>query len=419
MHLRHIVNIGKLSARFIYRNRGSITIMTAILMPMILGLAALSIDYGLWLYQKRQLQTIADAAAIGATIAIKQGKSNSALAYATTDAALNGFVVGGGKTLKLYTPPTSGTHVGNQNAVEVVLTMPTKSYFSTMILPNAPTISCTSVATATSSSPSCVVTLGATNGITLNGNGSIYSPSCGVYVNSTLNNAIQENGNASITATTISTVGGISGSNLTVTNGITTGAAAAADPYASVTMPAAGSCTVNNFSTKTTQTINPGTYCGGFNLGAKANVTMNPGTYIINGGSFSMNGQATLSGTGVTIVLTGSSGNYASVSMNGGATVNLSAPTSGSLKSILFFGDKNATSVTNSFGGGASMNLNGVIYTPSSDVTIAGNSSASSASCTQVVSNSLTISGASGFGTGSSCAGGSTPITTTTLNLAE
>ena len=49
-----------------------------------------------------------------------------------------------------------------------------------------------------------------------------------------------------------------------------------------------------------------------------------------------------MNGTGVTIVLTGSSGNYATVTIGNGASVTLSAPTSGATAGIVFFGDRNA-----------------------------------------------------------------------------
>ena len=87
------------------------------------------------------------------------------------------------------------------------------------------------------------------------------------------------------------------------------------------------------------------------------------------------------------------------MTINGGATVNLSAPTSGSLAGILFFGDRSATNVTNAFNGGATNIFNGIIYTPASALMFAGNSSSGGA-CTQLIANSMVISGVSNFGSG-------------------
>jgi len=77
-------------------------------------------------------------------------------------------------------------------------------------------------------------------------------------------------------------------------------------------------------------------------LNAGANVTLNPGVYYLDQGSLSVNGGATLSGTGVTLVFTSSTGNnYATASVNGGATINLTPPTNGGTAGIVFFGDRN------------------------------------------------------------------------------
>jgi Flp pilus assembly protein TadG len=378
---------------------GNITIMTAVLLPIILGMMALSIDYGVWLYQKRKLQTTADATAMGAAQAIKKQTTNQTYAFASTDAAMNGFVVGGGKTLTVNYPPLSGPSAGQSDAAEVIMTEPTTSYFSTLFLPQTPTIQVRAVGKCVYSN-SCVITLGSSSGLTLNGAGIVNSPNCGTYVNSSTSPAIKLNGGASLTASSVRAVGSISGSNITAPQGIISGVTPADDPYANLTMPTPGSCTYTNFSSNSTQTLNPGTFCGGMDLNAHANITLNPGTYIINGGSFKVNGQATLSGTGVTIVLTGTTGNYAKVTINGGAAVNLSAPTSGTYKSILFFGDRNATGVNHRFNGGSTNIFSGIFYTPASDVTFAGNAVSGGQACTQIISNSLTVSGTSYLGSG-------------------
>ena len=73
-----------------------------------------------------------------------------------------------------------------------------------------------------------------------------------------------------------------------------------------------------------------------------------------------------MNGTGVTIILTSStSGNYATVTIDNGATVTLSAPTSGTTAGIVFFGDRRASATnSNNFGGGAAVNITGAVYFP-------------------------------------------------------
>jgi hypothetical protein len=75
---------------------------------------------------------------------------------------------------------------------------------------------------------------------------------------------------------------------------------------------------------------------------ANANVTLNPGIYYIDGGSLTLNGGAVVRGTGVTLVFTKKSGSsWPTATINGGATLNLTPPTTGPTAGIVMFGDRN------------------------------------------------------------------------------
>jgi hypothetical protein len=75
-------------------------------------------------------------------------------------------------------------------------------------------------------------------------------------------------------------------------------------------------CDHNNYHTTNTETLNPGVYCGGMQLNVgpgnsgSANVTLNPGIYYLDGGSLTVNAGTTLTGTGVTLVFTGSGNDW-------------------------------------------------------------------------------------------------------------
>ena len=130
---------------------------------------------------------------------------------------------------------------------------------------------------------------------------------------------------------------------MTTTLGVHGNQIAVPDPYQNVPVPSeqGQGCAQHNYTAKATVTLDPGVYCGGIGLNANANVTLNPGVYFIDQGSLSVNGSATLTGTGVTLVFTSSGNNYASATINGGATVNLTAPATGSTAGIVLFGDRN------------------------------------------------------------------------------
>jgi hypothetical protein len=227
-------------------------------------------------------------------------------------------------------------------------------------------------------------------------------------------------GSGAIAAESINIVGGISSTNgVTTTNGIATGQTPLADPYATANYPGFTGCDQSNFVGKNTQTINPGVYCGGIKLNAGANVTLNAGIYYLDQGSLQVNGGSSLSGTGVTLVFTSSNGhNYASASINGGANINLTAPTTGPTAGIVLFGDRNMTIGTSfSLNGGSSEVFGGAIYLPRASVSFSGGA-ASTNGCLQMVADTITFVGNANFAI--NCRGaGTKSIGSSTAQLTE
>ncbi len=132
-----------------------------------------------------------------------------------------------------------------------------------------------------------------------------------------------------------------------------------------------------------------------------------PGLYVVDGGVFGCN-NCTVSGDNVTIYLTGSGSNWATMSFSGNGTawLNINAPTDAFMSShpstkaiegIAIFGDRNApTTLTSSFSGNATSTINGVIYLPRQNVVFNGNGNGSPI-CSQIVSFTLTLHGNSTF----------------------
>jgi hypothetical protein len=243
---------------------------------------------------------------------------------------------------------------------------------------------------------------------------------CAMYVDSGASPALSVSGSGTLTAESVYVHGTIAGMDKITTTGKTkTGANPIDDPYASTPMGSFSGCDFNNKSVKNTATLNPGVYCGGLSLNAGANVTLKPGVYYIDQGSLSVNGGATLTGTGVTLVFTSSTGsNYATATINGGATVNLSAPTSGNYAGIVAFGDRNMPAGTAfKFNGGSSQVFTGALDIPKGAVQFAGGSNTSKA-CTQLVADTVTFTGNSQFAI--NCTGtGTKPVGATIAALVE
>jgi hypothetical protein len=100
----------------------------------------------------------------------------------------------------------------------------------------------------------------------------------------------------------------------------------------------------------------------------------------------------------VTIHLT----NGAHVVINGGATIDLSAPTSGPYAGLLFFGRRSGASVDHVLNGSAASRFTGAIYMPNDRLEMRGSNTAG-AGCTQIVARTIDFRGNSGMGM--DCAG--------------
>jgi Flp pilus assembly protein TadG len=230
---------------------------------------------------------------------------------------------------------------------------------------------------------------------TAQGSTTVKLKGCSLYDNSNSDTALTVGGSATIAADFIGVVGGIGSSNgITADNGIRTHISPVVDPYADVTFPTYSACNQNNFKSKNTQTIDPGVYCGGMQINAGDVLTLNPGIYYLDGGSLTVNGGGSISGTGVTLIFTSKlSNDWATATINGNATVNLTPPTYGPTAGIVVMADRNAPVGTPfKFNGGANQYLAGAIYAPTGAVTFAGGADTGT-SCTQVIGDTVTFVG--------------------------
>jgi hypothetical protein len=259
------------------------------------------------------------------------------------------------------------------------------------------------------------------NGSTVN------QPNCVVASDSTNASSISMNG-SNLNALSYYTRGSLfqNGSTVTTTNTNTINATTPiADPYAGVAVPAPGVCPAANNAAviMSTTTLNPGTYCNGITLNG-AHVTLNPGIYIMNKGNFNVNG-STLTGVGVTIVLTSSTGtNYATFTLNG-STMNISAPTAASgdaTAGIAIYQDRRATVGNADVINGSGSSVTGALYFPSGYLTFNGAGSSGTPSCMQIIANTMLLNG-SGYLTNTCSGSGMAAISTgsgsTTVKLEE
>jgi hypothetical protein len=373
---------------------GNVFIMAAILMPVILGSAGLAVDSIQWVLWKRQLQRAADSAALAGAYASAQGKD--AVATATSDLTrTQELVLTTPATIE--NPPTSGSFSTNNKAVRVTLQYRKALPFTGMFMAVAPLISAKSTAAAVSQGDYCVLALdpSTATGVTMQGNATV-NLNCGIATNSRSATAVTASGSASIVATPISAVGGIQASNNYIApTTLLPYSLPQDDPYASLPTPTVSSC-MNQVKVQPTETVAllPGCYRG---MDIKGTLSLSPGTYTIDGNAFSLGSQAVVSGTNVTIILTSNNAasqpsSIATLDINGGATVNLTAPTSGTYGGILFYQDRRAVDGTNTVNGNSSSSYSGAIYFASQEVDFNGTTGMQT-NCLQLVAKRVVFIG--------------------------
>lgn len=425
--------------RSFYRDcKGSISVMWAILLPMIVGTVGLGVDTGVWYVNARNTQMAVDAAALSAAQEMGSGATQATmLTLVTAELARNGISTADGTTITVNYPPTSGSQSGSSSALEVIVTRPQNRFFSVLALGNAPTTQARSVAMQQSSGSgsACILALNnsSSNAVNINGNVNMNMNTCAIASNSSNTSAMRLNGNITINAYQLYSAGGIrKNGNIHVNTAAAdvTYGATLNDPYSNVSVPSFSGCDYNNKSLNGnfgTVTLSEGVYCNGLNINGNGTVNLNPGIYIMDRGSFSTNGNTNILGTGVTIILTSSTGsNHATLSTNGNTAMNLTAQTSadttgsitGDYSGMLFYRDRNASSENISFNGNANLHLQGALYFPNDTYTHNGN--AGSSNCSQLVANIINMNGNADFT--SNCPGtGMSPIPLgdSTIRLAE
>lgn len=411
-------------ARSLRKEDGNVLILTAFGLTFLVGSLALAVDTGRLLFSQRQLQTLADAAALaGAAELTSCGSTSNCTAMQTaaksalTENGVNAMTLvtqcgsssNGGMILILNNGPCyMGAKDPNQNStsyVEAVVKMPVTTFFATVLGKGPFTVEARSEA-AGAKPTYCTYILNptASDAFLINGNATL-TASCGIIVDSSASPAAIFNGGDNITSTVLDIVGtDINNGNNSISPAPVTGSKSASDPLSGLATPTIGSCgssTSSPYSGANNQVIvnggvsavfNPGVYCGGIIINGSASATFNAGTYIIENGMI-VNGGDTVSGSGVTFYF-----QSGALTMNGSSHAVFSAPTTGTYAGILYFQNRtDSTSII--LNGDSTSGWQGAIYAADAGLTINGGNT--SAVYTDLVVNTLTENGNDNFTIGS------------------
>jgi Flp pilus assembly protein TadG len=395
--------------------RGNVAIITAIMLPVLLGGFGISFETAGWYQGQRAMQNAADSAAVAAG-------SNASASYATEAkavAAQYGFVDGVAGTT-VTASNAAACPSGGTSCYSVTISKPQPLYlvqvlgFSGTTTYNgsaAELITATSVAVqATAPRTYCLLALAGSGaaGITSNGAPFANLQGCDVMSNTSAtchgHNLNAGHGDAH---TTSSGCGAIQDS----------GVPAVTDPYSylAVNIPTnpcssypqepakkhdpslpAGNQLSGSLTWGATQVM-----CGDVQLtGDVALTTASPGTVlVIENGQLDTNGHTlqTLAGAGLTVVFSGTNGAGYTPAPTGGGTLDIAAPTSGTWSGVAIYQDPAVTNGVDvaAAGNSPTWDITGLVYLPHSSVTFSGavNKSSNGASCFDLVVDNITING--------------------------
>jgi hypothetical protein len=410
------------SRAFAADQSGNIIMLFALSAPIVLGFAALATEGGALFEKKAAVQAAADQAAVSAANSF----NSSQTAYTIEGKAITaqmGFVDGqGGVSVTVNSPPASGPSTGKGGYVEVIISLPQPPMLSSLFHPSNYTIGGRAVAQY-SGGPACVLALDPTASGALAAGGStvVNMPKCNIVSDSSATTSLTVFGSASVTVNEAIASGGISATSGLVDNANIPDATPVPNPYAALSVPATSAWGVKqSVGSASPATLSPGWYNNGFSVNSSQHVTLKPGVYYIDGagGGLSINASAVVTGTGVTFVLTSSSSKkntVPSVSINGSATVNITAPTTNSALGtdssgvVIFQDPKVGSKQSLNINGNSNTYFGGAVVAPAAAIGFEGTGvSGNGHNCTQIIGDTVTFIGNSSVSSDCSSQGSAT-----------
>jgi len=375
--------------------KGSMYILAAFALPVLVGFGGMGVDVAMWYAERRVSQSIADAAAVAATyVEMAGGDLGAQTAAAMAEAQRNGYVDVPANTLSVVpsvVPPVSGT---STPIVDVVVRREVDIFMLGWFLSSDPKIAATATGGLRNLGSNCVISLNGTasRAVEFVG-GANANIGCGVTSNSNSSSSLYIGGTATLNANPAQAHGDIvvdGGGVLNSTLPPMPYSPQVADPFSGRSFPLTMmACTYpSDLVVNGTLTIGPAVaggsvrICGDLTVQPSGNLTLQAGTYYVQG---DLTIQGTLTGDGVTLVLTGPDpSSVGTINITAQATVTLTAPSTGPYAGLIIYQDRIAdSSSSNKLLGGSDMNLLGAIYAPSKLTEFSGGSDVDG--CTMLV----------------------------------
>jgi len=386
---------------FFKSERGNVLAMGAAAMPLLLASAGYAVDTFQIAVMNRQMQRAVDSAAIAGAYAMAQGSDTASEQTYASGAATREIDRKLNKTPALVGTPVivTGASIGFDRTVRVNLTATQRLPFMAIFTKAPTSITATATAALIGNGKFCLLSLYNDDdqpGIEIKGNATV-NLGCGMATNARGPNAISAGGSSTVIASPVMAPGGLQpSSNYAAGTELQPYAAQQADPFADIDLPSFDQSNCPALSVQKNdppKTVTGGCYSS---IDIKGTVTFT-GEVVVFGGNVNFAAGAEVTGNGVTFFLTGPGGEAGSFDAgifdtDGHPQLNLSAPTQGTYKDILFYRDRRATQASMKINGNAQSVLSGAFYFPTADVTVNGNAGFK-AECFQMVVRRATFSG--------------------------
>ena len=344
----------------------AVAILMALSLPAMAGLMGLGTEVGYWNALQRDLQHGVDSAAhAGAVEYSESGNELRSISMAYSAAMLNG-IEGSALSVQFVDDPAG-------RAISVSTSISAPRFFSQLFTGSDPIdIAASSTGLVRPARAICMLALGEDgSGVSIHGTALMDAPGCSLHSNATHNNAVYANGSTNYRMDCISAAGTFalppSNYQLLECPNPDMEMQVLDDPYVDVVAPSTATVPfnnlVNNFSGST---ISSGRYS---NIRVKNDVTFDDGaTVIVDGGRLFTQGNATLSGTNVTIILI----NGAEIEFGSNAQVSLSAKTTGDYAGLVIIGDRDPGVETHRMRGATNNEIQGAVYLPTGSLEMTG-----------------------------------------------
>lgn len=347
----------RITTAFLRAREGTTATVFAFAMPALLGIGGIAADYSSITTSKNRLQAVVDSAAL----AVAREMTVSTTASSQVQILAQQYVAANIPANTPYPINTTAVLTENGLAVKVDGSQQIATPFGlASTLGGINTISATATARVSGTSPSqriCILALGddIKSGLFMHNGAQIMAPECALYSNSTDRNAVVIQQGSRIRSSIVCSRGGISNLAGFLDSTLVTDCPVMKDPLASKGDPnVSGPCTAKTKIILTgTVTLNPGVYCNGlfiFGVGALAPVVkMNPGVYVFRDGPLVVGLDATLTGAGVSLILTGKG---SLLRFHDNALIQISAPSTGATAGMLVWETKSWSPGINSWKSG-------------------------------------------------------------------